>query len=141
MKFVILILLSICGLESKGQGIKKIIIIHRGEELKPIGTLLISTRTIIMPNERKLDSIFGRGIKTNKKTFRKIKHFLVRSNYLVQNPLELNGNKEFYEIKCFNGIVLYLGEKYFNVFFNEFRNLIVNYKLDFNVYEALKHYN
>jgi uncharacterized membrane protein YcgQ (UPF0703/DUF1980 family) len=140
MKMTILFLILIISLESLSQDSLNIRFIHRGEELKTIGTLLICVNKVQRPSDKQLDDILGKSIKTDKKTFNSIKKFITNNKFLIKDPKELFTNKEFYEIINADKLASYLGENNFRFFFDELKLFLKKKKLDKKVLSALKYY-
>ncbi len=130
----------LCNLSAFCQTPKTIRFIHRGEELKPIGTLVIGVDTLSSATDKKFDYIFGKSVKTDLKSARVIEKFINTSTFLVKNPKVLKDSKEFYEIVNLNGSKIYLGEKNFSVFFRELRNELNLHALDHSIYKAFLNY-
>ena len=142
-QLIFALLIVSMGVKSYGQRISNIRFIHRGEELKPIGTLSISTDEVIVPTDRQLDKIYGKAVKTDTNSFNLVADFVINSKLLTNKPRKLHGNKEFYEIiivSVTNTQRLYLGEHDIIAFFNTLRDLLIKDNADPHLLDALKYY-
>jgi hypothetical protein len=137
---MLLFLLLFITIRTNGQDIHTIRFIHRGEELKPIGTLLICVGKLIQPTDRTFDETFGKSVKTDMRTFESIKKFIKTNKLTTHDPKELKGDSEFYEIKDSNGLQLYLGGQSIHQFFGDLRLFLKKKDLDQTVIEAFKNY-
>src|SRR6202000_2437612 len=67
---------------SKAQQVENLRFVYGGEEDKPHGTLVISVGQYVPPTDRgEIDSIFGKSIVTDNKTFESLKQFVRHSKY------------------------------------------------------------
>jgi hypothetical protein len=129
--------LSLC-INTYEQQVPNVRFIHIGEETKPIGTVVISVRGYIKPMDRPLDSIFGRNVKTDEKTFRFIIKFIKSNKYTFIAPNLPQGTTPEYKIIGPNGLKLYFIS---TEFFNDLRASLKQQNLDPAVIEVLKpHY-
>ena len=74
-----------------GQSLHNIRFVYAGEETHPVGTLSISVEKIIVPKDRRLDSIFGKTVKTDIYSFNLIANYIKESKYL-HPPLKKIGS-------------------------------------------------
>jgi hypothetical protein len=113
--------------------------IHGGEELKPVGTLVISVEKKIQPNDKPLDYMYGQCIKTDIKTFDSIRDIVKEKTYITSNPKSLHGSN-YYKIVDSDGSEYFLDDKNFRDFFEDLRNSLKDKDRDIKVIEAFKNY-
>lgn len=121
MKIIIIKLLLLFILISPAYGQKVYInirFIHGGEELKPVGTLLVNMIDTIRPKDRESDKFFGRTIKTDIQSFNALDSFIEKSQYLNKDNSQLKGSNEYYVIKYSNGLRFFLNGKDIHAFFS-----------------------
>ena len=127
-------------IKSDERKIQTIRFVYVGEELKPHGTLLISVGKYIVPSDKGLDSFFGRGIKTDEKTFEFINTFVHNNKYTLNNRKKISDLETVYVIICPKRVE-YLREKDFESFFDDLRSGLQEKNLDRVVIEAFRNYN
>src|SRR5579864_443866 len=103
----------IIHLSLSAQKVQSIKFVYSGEELKPHGTIIISTVKQITPSDRVFDSTFGRGIKTNERTIHIIDSFIQKNKYTVIDRKEIPDNVAVYAVIEQTGEKRFLAEKYF----------------------------
>jgi len=140
-----LILLNYFGLSA--QTVESIRFVYGGEEPKPRGTLLICIGKLIKPTDRgRIDSIFGRSVKTDETTFHFIKMYLQQNGYTVKNIGEIIDTikhqiidgQSYYTIICSDGLQLYLREPAMRDFFCKLEEGLQVNELDKAVIKELK---
>ena len=114
--------------------------IHGGEELKPVGTLLISTVDTIKPNDKESDKFFGKTIKTDIRSFKVLNEFIKQSQYLTKDNTQLKGSNEYYIIKYSNGLRLFLIATKINNFFFDLRVFLNKEHADKELTKAFDYY-
>ncbi len=134
--FLFIITSSVCG-QSKDLNIR---FIHGGEELKPVGTLAISTKTILKPNDRESDKFFGRGVKTDIHSFKALKTFIEQCSYLVKDSTQLKGSNEWFTIKYSDGLRFYLKGNNLNIFFPSLRVFLKKQNTDTKLIKAFEYF-
>jgi len=142
MKIVIIkfLMLSILTASAYRQKVAiNIRFIHGGEELKPVGTLLINTVDTIKPNDKESDKYFGISIKTDTRSFKVLDEFL-KHQYLTKDNTQLKGSNEYYVIKYSNGLRLFLIAKNINNFFSDLRAFLKKEHIDKELTKAFDYY-
>ena len=114
--------------------------VHGGEELKPIGTLLISTKTEAIPNDKRTDLTYGLSLKTDKRTLELIKQFIDKTDYLFKDNSKLQGTNEYFAIKYSDGLKLFLRGEKINAFFTSLRKFLYAKHADNAVCDILANY-
>jgi hypothetical protein len=61
--------------------------LHMGDETHPVGTIIISVESVAPLNDRITDSIFGKSIKTNMRTFKIIEKFIKDKKYVTADSV------------------------------------------------------
>jgi hypothetical protein len=142
MKFsMFLIFPLIVLIYSYQQKVQIIKFIFRGKESKPRGTLLISIGKDILPTDKGEAEIgFGKGVKTDDKTFIFLKEYLKASNFLIRNRNEVNDQETVYVIVLPDDLVFYLREKDFSIFFNDLYLILEKENLDPKVFNSVRYY-
>jgi hypothetical protein len=122
-----------------GQHLHIIRFIHGGDEIQPIGTVIISVEKVIPLIDKPTDSLFGRSIKTDIKTFRLIRKLIKNKKYYT--PHETAADRlDFLRITDSDGFVLGLFASKYKMFFYDLRSLIEQKKGDQTVIEAFDSY-
>lgn len=141
MKKIALFLLPLLiSLKSYEQKVPNIRFIHVGDELKPIGTLLISIGEYVKPTDRPFDSVFGVGVKTDERTFKFIDNYVLKSNYTKEASVVSKSDTNAYKIVCPHNLILYVNMRNSYIFFENLRSGLKKENLDTAVINALKRY-
>jgi hypothetical protein len=121
------------------QSVPNIRIVRVGEETKPVGTLLISVKKQIRPVDRDIDSIFGKGIATDQRTFDRITIFITKNKILVSPPASY-GIPHKYKFILPDSSIRYVNTKDSQRFFGDFQTFLKSEHLDPEVVKAIDHY-
>jgi hypothetical protein len=121
-----------------GQHLHVIRFIHGGDELKPIGTVVISVEKVVLPTDKPLDPTFGISIKTDIKTFKIIRKLIKREKYTTK-PDEFD-NSGFLKIVDSSGFVLLLDWPKYKDFFYDLRSILKKKKNGQDIINAFKYY-
>ena len=114
--------------------------IHGGEELKPVGTLLISSTDTVRPSDKASDKFFGKTIKTDTRSLDVLNIFIKRSKFLSKDNSQLKGSNEYFIVKCSSGLKLFLNAKSINSFFSSLRIFLNNEHVDKRLIKAFDYY-
>ena len=122
-----------------GQQIHSIRFIHFGDELQPIGTVVISVEKKLTPNDRPLDSHFGISIKTSMKTFEIIEKLIKQSKFRINNPVDTD-YRDNLEIIDSDGFKLYLFSAKYNAFFADLKAVLKDEEDRNEIFDAFARY-
>jgi hypothetical protein len=142
IKGILSFLLILISFAAYCQQLHSIKFVYFGEELKPRGTLVISVEKLIKPDDKPLDSIFGRGIKTDMNTFITIRNMAqqIKAKYSVTDTTIDMDSHYGYAIVDSNGARYTLEDKNVTKFFDDLKAALVAKNEDEAVIEILKYY-
>jgi hypothetical protein len=96
-----------------------------------------------MPNDRPLDSVFGKTVKTDVNSFNLIVNYIKESKYLHPPLNKIGSSNEAYKIVLVSDSTkenLFLIESDFSSFFEPLKLLLESKCNDKNLMEAIKYY-
>jgi len=114
--------------------------VYFGEELKPQGSLVVSINNQIIPTDKPLDSIYGRGIKTDKRTFDLIEEVIDKALYTSNDYRSLGRADAGYIITNAKERKFYLKERNFSAFFKDLSFYLKQKGADDALVEAFTYY-
>ena len=125
---------------AQSQPLHSIRFIYFGEELKPIGTKIIGVEKVFPLNDKVLDSIFGRSIKTDINTFTIVSNLIKNKKYQTPHP----SKEEIYggglEVVDSDGFAFSLFWPKQKDFFNDLHTSLIEKNSDKVVIELFKDY-
>jgi hypothetical protein len=109
---------------------RKIRIIHRGEEIKPIGTVWITEGKCSSPIDREFDHIFGRCVEASDNDLKVITNVFRSSKNIKKDSSELMGSASYYEIIIERSSHhLFLTDSSYKSFVKEWRDKLAEKKI------------
>ena len=135
---IMLILILTCSVAYCQQHVIKFI--HFGEELKPVGTIVISVEQLIKPTDRPLDWMYGKSIQTDLATFMAIRNYIDTNHYALSQNTNPNHDTDGFEIVDVDRPVHYCYGSYYAKFFERLKLELTQEKSDQKVIEAFKYY-
>lgn len=141
MKKLLFLFMMVVAINSYSQQLHSIRFVHGGEELKPVGTKVISVEKLIYPTDRgSIDEMFGKAIQTDIETYKTIETYVTDSKFVSKDNKSLKEENEYYKINYNNDIVVFLGGSKTITFFNDLRSLLIKQKRDKAVIELFTYY-
>ena len=139
MKKFIFVIGIIFSLKSEAQNVHLIKIIHAGAELKPVGTLIICVEKLILPQEKRMDSLFGKGVQTDMRTFNIINNYVKKTTY-KKNPYPASFDNGFFKIVDGDDNIKIIRERDMTEFFGGLKKTLKKKKGDKNVLYELRRF-
>ncbi len=112
---------------SYGQKLHTLRFIHRGDELRPIGTLMICVEKLVQPSDKVFDDTFGRSAQTDIITFKAIENY-IKKEKLPNKFSKLKWKNEYYEIIDSSGKCWFVNEEDIKRFFDKLKLLIKRFE-------------
>jgi len=85
-KIILTAIVMLFLIRGQSQPLHSIRFIYFGEELKPIGAIIIGVEKVFPLVDKPLDSVFGRSIKTDINTFTIVRNLLKEKKYQTLHP-------------------------------------------------------
>jgi hypothetical protein len=126
---------------SYGTKVRSISFAYFGTEIKPHGSLIISSDTLIYPSYQPGDALFGLGLQTDGHTLRNVEEFVYNNKYTSKNEPQKMEDFEGYVINDEFDQTYYLPSQDLQNCFRDLVQWLQEKGADKTAIEALKYYD